>query len=94
MTPAPAIHGIIAYPITPFGRDGGVDTATLTTLIEQLIGAGVHAIAPLGSTGEAAYLTEDEFESLLEGKLPVEAAMEPAKKSAAKPRAKSKKAAQ
>jgi hypothetical protein len=24
MTAAPAIHGIIAYPITPFGRDGGV----------------------------------------------------------------------
>ena len=66
MTPAPAIHGIIAYPITPFGRDGGVDTATLTTLIEQLIGAGVHAIAPLGSTGEAAYLTEDEFDSVVD----------------------------
>ena len=32
MAGAPAIHGIIAYPITPFGRDGGVDTATLTTL--------------------------------------------------------------
>ena len=58
MTGAPAIHGIIAYPITPFGRDGGVDTATLTALLEKLIDAGVHAIAPLGSTGEAAYLTE------------------------------------
>jgi 4-hydroxy-tetrahydrodipicolinate synthase len=64
MTGAPAIHGIIAYPITPFGRDGGVDTAKLTTLLEKLIGAGVHAIAPLGSTGEAAYLTEDEFDSV------------------------------
>ena len=61
MTAAPAIHGIIAYPITPFGRDGGVDTATLTALIEKLIAAGVHAIAPLGSTGEAAYLTEDRI---------------------------------
>jgi 4-hydroxy-tetrahydrodipicolinate synthase len=66
MTGAPAIHGIIAYPITPFGRDGGVDTATLTTLLEKLIGAGVHAIAPLGSTGEAAYLTEDEFDSVVD----------------------------
>ena len=66
MTAAPAIHGIIAYPITPFGRDGGVDTATLTTLLEKLIGAGVHAIAPLGSTGEAAYLTEDEFDSVVD----------------------------
>jgi 4-hydroxy-tetrahydrodipicolinate synthase len=66
MTATPVIHGIIAYPITPFGRDGGVDTATLTTLLEKLIGAGVHAIAPLGSTGEAAYLTEDEFDSVVD----------------------------
>jgi 4-hydroxy-tetrahydrodipicolinate synthase len=66
VTAAPAIHGIIAYPITPFGRDGGVDTATLSTLLEKLIGAGVHAIAPLGSTGEAAYLTEDEFDSVVD----------------------------
>ena len=66
MTGAPAIHGIIAYPITPFGRDGGVDTATLTALLEKLIGAGVHAVAPLGSTGEAAYLTEDEFDSVVD----------------------------
>ena len=66
MTAAPVIHGIVAYPITPFGRDGGVDTATLTTLLEKLIGAGVHAIAPLGSTGEAAYLTEDEFDSVVD----------------------------
>jgi 4-hydroxy-tetrahydrodipicolinate synthase len=66
MTAAPAIHGIIAYPITPFGRDGGVDTATLTTLLEKLIDAGVHAIAPLGSTGEAAYLTEEEFDSVVD----------------------------
>jgi 4-hydroxy-tetrahydrodipicolinate synthase len=66
MTAAPAIHGIIAYPITPFSRDGSVDTATLSALLEKLIGAGVHAIAPLGSTGEAAYLTEDEFDSVVD----------------------------
>jgi 4-hydroxy-tetrahydrodipicolinate synthase len=66
MTSAPDIHGIIAYPITPFGADGGVDTATLTALVEKLLAAGVHAIAPLGSTGEAAYLTEDEFDSVVD----------------------------
>jgi 4-hydroxy-tetrahydrodipicolinate synthase len=66
MTSAPDIHGIIAYPITPFGADGGVDTATLNGLVEKLVAAGVHAIAPLGSTGEAAYLTEDEFDSVVD----------------------------
>jgi 4-hydroxy-tetrahydrodipicolinate synthase len=66
MTSAPDIHGIIAYPITPFGADGAVDTATLNELVEKLVAAGVHAIAPLGSTGEAAYLTEDEFDSVVD----------------------------
>ena len=47
-----ASHGIIAYPITPFGPDGDVDTATLAALLEKLIAAGVRAIAPLGSNGE------------------------------------------
>jgi 4-hydroxy-tetrahydrodipicolinate synthase len=61
-----AIHGIIAYPITPFSPDGGVDTATLAALLEKLVVAGVHAIAPLGSTGEAAYLTEAEFDSVVD----------------------------
>jgi len=62
----PAIHGIIAYPITPFGPEGDVDTATLEALLEKLVAAGVHAIAPLGSTGEAAYLTEAEFDSVVD----------------------------
>jgi 4-hydroxy-tetrahydrodipicolinate synthase len=62
----PAIHGIIAYPVTPFGPDGDVDTATLAALLEKLVAAGVHAIAPLGSTGEAAYLTEAEFDSVVD----------------------------
>lgn len=63
---APAIHGIIAYPITPFGTDGDVDAATLADLVEKLVTAGVHAIAPLGSTGEAAYLTEAEFDAVVD----------------------------
>jgi 4-hydroxy-tetrahydrodipicolinate synthase len=62
----PAIHGIVAYPITPFSPDGDVDTATLAALLEKLVAAGVHAIAPLGSTGEAAYLTEAEFDSVVD----------------------------
>lgn len=51
----PKIHGIIAYPVTPFA-DNGIDTQRLAALVERLVSAGVHAIAPLGSTGELAYL--------------------------------------
>ena len=59
------LHGIIAYPVTPFTADDTIDTAALTALIERLIGAGVHAIAPLGSTGELAYLSEPEFDTVV-----------------------------
>ncbi|MBF6376385.1 dihydrodipicolinate synthase family protein [Nocardia farcinica] len=62
------IHGIIAYPVTPFapGDTTTVDTAALTALVERLVAAGVHAIAPLGSTGEAAYLTEREYDLVVD----------------------------
>ncbi|MGW4894548.1 dihydrodipicolinate synthase family protein [Kitasatospora sp. NPDC004240] len=57
-----ALEGIIAYPVTPFTvDDGGVDTVRLTALIDRLIAAGCHAVAPLGSTGESAYLDEAEW---------------------------------
>ncbi|MGU3650597.1 dihydrodipicolinate synthase family protein [Mycolicibacterium sp. A43C] len=61
------IHGIIAYPVTPFTADGsGVDAAALTALVDQLVGTGAHAVAPTGSTGESAYLTEDEFDTVVD----------------------------
>ncbi|MFJ9950200.1 dihydrodipicolinate synthase family protein [Kitasatospora sp. NPDC091207] len=58
----PTLEGIIAYPVTPFSpADGGLDTARLTTLIDRLVDAGCHAVAPLGSTGESAYLDDQEW---------------------------------
>ncbi|GHF85504.1 dihydrodipicolinate synthase family protein [Kitasatospora xanthocidica] len=57
-----ALEGVIAYPVTPFSRtDGGPDLARLAELIDRLIAAGCHAIAPLGSTGESAYLEDREW---------------------------------
>ena len=74
---AAPLHGVIGYPVTPF-NDGGIDTAVLTTVIDRLVDAGVHAIAPLGSTGELAYLSEREFDACVDasvaavaGRLPV-----------------------
>ncbi|MBS9532139.1 dihydrodipicolinate synthase family protein [Mycobacterium sp. M1] len=78
MTEQPDFHGIIAYPVTPFTADERIDTTALTVIVERLVDAGVHAIAPLGSTGELAYLTEDEFDAVVDtsvaavaGRLPV-----------------------
>ncbi|MCU1642328.1 MAG: dihydrodipicolinate synthase family protein [Nocardia sp.] len=56
------VSGIVAYPVTPFSGDGEkVDAAALHILIDRMIDAGVDAIAPLGSTGENAYLDDDEW---------------------------------
>lgn len=60
-TPALLLKGIITYPITPFNEDGSINTNALNLLIEKLIDSGSNAIAPLGSTGESAYLNDDEW---------------------------------
>lgn len=62
---APQVRGVIGYTITPFGADGSVDLDALGKSIERLIQSGVHAIAPLGSTGEGAYLSDSEWESVV-----------------------------
>lgn len=63
----PEIHGIIAYPITPFTADtSGIDIDRLAALVDRLVSSGVHAIAPLGSTGELAYLDESEFDAVVD----------------------------
>lgn len=59
------IRGIIGYTITPFAADGSLNLAPLGQSIDQLIASGVHAIAPLGSTGEGAYLSDSEWESVV-----------------------------
>jgi 4-hydroxy-tetrahydrodipicolinate synthase len=59
------IHGIIAYPITPFGT-AGIDVDRLAGLVDTMVDAGVHAIAPLGSTGESAYLSFDEWKTVVD----------------------------
>lgn len=63
----PNIHGIIGYTITPFSTDGqGLDLDALGQSIDRLIDSGVHAIAPLGSTGEGAYLSDAEWDRVSE----------------------------
>ncbi|WP_433884496.1 dihydrodipicolinate synthase family protein [Pseudomonas vranovensis] len=58
-------HGIIGYTITPFSADGQqLDLEALGRSIERLIEGGVHAIAPLGSTGEGAYLSDLEWQQV------------------------------
>ncbi|MFJ4345222.1 dihydrodipicolinate synthase family protein [Pseudomonas sp. NPDC089401] len=60
-------HGIIGYTITPFSADGEqLDLPALGASIERLIDGDVQAIAPLGSTGEGAYLSDSEWQQVAE----------------------------
>ncbi|WP_095978804.1 dihydrodipicolinate synthase family protein [Melittangium boletus] len=60
------LRGIVAYPITPFTESGRVDDHLLGDIVEKMIQAGVHALAPLGSTGVLPYLSDDEREAVAE----------------------------
>jgi len=72
------LKGIIAYPITPFATDGSVNIAKYKELLERMVKAGVHAVAPLGSAGVLPYLSDQERQLIVEatmeqvnGRIPV-----------------------
>ncbi|EPG37045.1 dihydrodipicolinate synthase family protein [Acinetobacter colistiniresistens] len=59
------IEGIIAYPVTPFKADGQqLDLEALTISLNALLESQCDAIAPLGSAGESAYLSWQEWQQV------------------------------
>lgn len=60
------LRGIVGYPITPFTDRGSVDDRLLGDIVEGMVKAGVHAIAPLGSAGVMPYLSDAEREAVAE----------------------------
>lgn len=53
-------RGVFPYLVSPLDADGKVRTSVLAKLCDDLIGAGVHGLTPLGSTGEFAYLNAEQ----------------------------------
>ncbi|TAK41680.1 MAG: dihydrodipicolinate synthase family protein [Betaproteobacteria bacterium] len=53
-------HGVFPCLVSPIDERGRVMDAVLTRLVHDLIGAGVHGLTPLGSTGEFAYLNRQQ----------------------------------
>ncbi|MFV0383480.1 dihydrodipicolinate synthase family protein [Paracoccus sp. (in: a-proteobacteria)] len=51
-----SFRGVFPYLVSPLDRAGAVRDDVMTALVDRLIAAGVHGLAPLGSTGEFAYL--------------------------------------
>lgn len=58
------LTGVFTALVTPF-RDGGLDSPALENLIEAQIAAGVAGLVPVGTTGEAATLSEEEADTVI-----------------------------
>jgi 4-hydroxy-tetrahydrodipicolinate synthase len=53
-------HGVFPYLVSPIDPDGHIRTGVLGRLCDDLIKSGVHGLTPLGSTGEFAYLNNEQ----------------------------------
>jgi 4-hydroxy-tetrahydrodipicolinate synthase len=60
MSGMPDFHGVFPYLVSPVDAAGRIKTAVLGKLCDDLIKAGVHGLTPLGSTGEFAYLNNEQ----------------------------------
>ncbi|MGK6317231.1 dihydrodipicolinate synthase family protein [Neorhizobium sp. DT-125] len=52
--------GVFPYLVSPVDRSGAVIEGVLADLVNHLIAEGVHGLTPLGSTGEFAYLSQEQ----------------------------------
>ena len=59
------ISGSITALATPFAADGGLDLDAWRRLLRQQLEGGTQAVVVAGSTGEAAALTDEEYDTLL-----------------------------
>lgn len=60
-TKLPLFHGSLTALITPMNTNGEIDFVTLKSLVEYHINSGTHGIVVMGTTGEAATMTDDEY---------------------------------
>jgi 4-hydroxy-tetrahydrodipicolinate synthase len=58
--------GVFPYLVSPIDENGAVMDGVLGRLCEHVIAAGVHGLAPLGSTGEFAYLSWEQKKRVVE----------------------------
>jgi 4-hydroxy-tetrahydrodipicolinate synthase len=58
-------HGVFPYLVSPINAQGRILVEVLGRLTSDLIKAGVHGLTPLGSTGEFAYLSRQQRETVV-----------------------------
>jgi len=61
------LHGVFPYLVSPIDAQGRIATDVLGKLCVDLVGAGVHGLTPLGSTGEFAYLSREQRSAVVKG---------------------------
>jgi 4-hydroxy-tetrahydrodipicolinate synthase len=59
-------HGVFPYLVSPIDSSGRIVSDVLGRLASDLIKAGVHGLTPLGSTGEFAYLTREQRQTVVQ----------------------------
>jgi 4-hydroxy-tetrahydrodipicolinate synthase len=76
--PKPILDGILVPNVTPFTRTGRVDAGSLRECVRFWLEGGVSGLVPIGSNGEAPYLSRQERVSIIKtvvdetnGKVPV-----------------------
>ncbi|MEU3352380.1 dihydrodipicolinate synthase family protein [Streptomyces sp. NPDC037389] len=59
------LTGVVPPLCTPLTPGGEVDIRSLVSLVEHLLDAGVHAVFALGTSGEAAFLSDAQRDEVL-----------------------------
>ncbi|GAA1797492.1 dihydrodipicolinate synthase family protein [Agromyces neolithicus] len=70
-------RGVIPPVLTPLDESGAFDEAAFERLVDRLITAGVHGLFVLGSSGEVAFLSDDERTRVLEASVRIAAGRVP-----------------
>jgi 4-hydroxy-tetrahydrodipicolinate synthase len=60
MTKSTAFNGVFTALVTPFTATGSIDWTAFDRLIDAQLEAGIKGLVPVGTTGEAATLEDDE----------------------------------
>lgn len=59
-------NGVFTALVTPFTQTGAIDWPAFDALVDRQIAAGIAGLVPVGTTGEAATLTERESLEVIE----------------------------
>jgi 4-hydroxy-tetrahydrodipicolinate synthase len=66
MTTQPTLRGAFTALVTPFTRDGSLDERALQGLLQRQLTAGIDGLVPVGTTGEAPTLSNEERDRVIE----------------------------